>query len=151
MWRLSECLILKSAVSSSDFAYLRVLLCALSAHGIISLQAVRASISAIVSKLLPANAVLLTNQLRRRFQSASGFKLTADDGTISRNWEVAAESQLLHCHSDVSCSSFQPYRIQLCHSIPYTNSIDTRRPTIAAARCRLPSVMSFLGSRIRST
>jgi len=34
---------------------------------------------------------------------------------------------------------------------PYTGSIITRRPTIAAARCRLPRVMSFFGSRIRST
>src|ERR1039457_4403000 len=36
-------------------------------------------------------------------------------------------------------------------SLPYTSSIVTRRPTIAAARCRLPRVMSFFGSRIRST
>src|ERR1039457_959965 len=35
--------------------------------------------------------------------------------------------------------------------LPYTSSIVTRSPTIAAARCRLPSVMSFFGSRIRST
>ena len=34
---------------------------------------------------------------------------------------------------------------------PYTNSTFTRRPTIAAARCRLPSVMSFFGSSSRST
>ncbi len=33
----------------------------------------------------------------------------------------------------------------------YTNSIITRRPTIAAARCRLPRVISFFGSRSRST
>ncbi len=31
------------------------------------------------------------------------------------------------------------------------SEIVKRRPTIAAARCRLPSLMSFLGSRIRST
>ena len=30
----------------------------------------------------------------------------------------------------------------LIHQRPYTNSTFTRRPTIAAARCRLPSVMS---------
>ena len=34
---------------------------------------------------------------------------------------------------------------------PYTNSTFTRRPTIAAARCRLPSVMSLFGSSSRST
>ena len=38
------------------------------------------------------------------------------------------------------------------HTInPYTSSIETRRPTIAAARCKLDSVMSFFGSRSRST
>ena len=34
---------------------------------------------------------------------------------------------------------------------PYTNSTFTRRQTIAADRCRLPSVMSFFGSSSRST
>ncbi len=33
----------------------------------------------------------------------------------------------------------------------YTSSMFTRRPTIAAARCRLPSVMSFFGSSSRFT
>ena len=39
----------------------------------------------------------------------------------------------------------------LPHRLPYTNSTFTRRPTIAAARCKLPSVMSFFGSSSRST
>ena len=34
---------------------------------------------------------------------------------------------------------------------PYTSSIVTRRPTIAAARCRRESVISLFGSSIRST
>jgi hypothetical protein len=33
----------------------------------------------------------------------------------------------------------------------YTSSIKTRRPTMAAARCRLERVMSFLASSSRST
>ena len=33
---------------------------------------------------------------------------------------------------------------------PYTSSMFTRRPTIAAARCKLPSVISFFGSSSRS-
>src|ERR1022692_3168755 len=47
-----------------------------------------------------------------------------------------------------------PHRIPVkavATSSPYTSSIVTRSPTIAAARCRLPRVMSFFGSRIRST
>jgi hypothetical protein len=39
----------------------------------------------------------------------------------------------------------------LVSALPYTNSTFTRRPTIAAARCKLPSVMSLFGSSSRST
>jgi predicted permease len=42
-------------------------------------------------------------------------------------------------------------RGQLNQGLLYTSSIVTRRPSIAAARCRLDSVMSFFGSSRRST
>jgi len=41
--------------------------------------------------------------------------------------------------------------VRLKDDIFYTSSIETRRPTIAAARCRLESVMSFFPSSSRST
>ena len=45
------------------------------------------------------------------------------------------------------------HRARACHRmVPcYTSWIVTRRPTMAAARCRLDSVMSFFASSSRST
>ena len=59
---------------------------------------------------------------------------------------LTSPSQDLSCTATVIVFSPAVRPNVLPHRLPYTNSTFTRRPTIAAARCKLPSVMSFFGS-----
>ncbi len=59
---------------------------------------------------------------------------------------LTSPSQDLSCTATVIVFSPAVRPNVLPHRLPYTNSTFTRRPTIAAARCKLPSVISFFGS-----